>query len=151
MLRALEGYPPILHSLLLSLRAEVAMRRLQHLRCLTCIPFRYMYMICHSGLHIESMDFYGQKCQNDFFLATVNLHNVEQIWNYKWKGMTTRLWAAVKVTVWCLVMNNSWVNENTVSSSSELNHLFIADSLQLTNPTSRFGQQALQLPFHLRN
>ena len=44
--------------------------------------------------------------------------------------------------VWCLLMNNSWVNENTVSSSSELNHLFIADSLQLTNLTSRFGGAA---------
>ena len=42
--------------------------------------------------------------------------------------------------VWCLVMNNSWVNENTISSSSELNHLFIADSLQLTNLTSKFGR-----------
>ena len=31
---------------------------------------------------------------------------------------------------------------NTVSSSSELNHLFIADSLQLTNLTSRFGGAA---------
>ena len=47
---------------------------------------------------------------------------------------------ACKVTVWCLVMNNSGVNENTVSSSSELNHLFIADSLQLTNLTLRFGR-----------
>ena len=28
---------------------------------------------------------------------------------------------------------------NTVSSSSELNHLFIADSLQLTDLTSKFG------------
>ena len=28
---------------------------------------------------------------------------------------------------------------NTVSSSSELNHLFIADSFQITNLTSRFG------------
>ena len=36
-------------------------------------------------------------------------------------------------------MNKSLVNENTVSSSSELNHLFIADSLQLTDITSRFG------------
>ena len=36
-------------------------------------------------------------------------------------------------------MNNSRVNENTVSSSFELNHLFIADSLQLTDLTSRFG------------
>ena len=32
--------------------------------------------------------------------------------------------------------------ENTVSSSSELNHLFIADSLQLTSLTSRFGGEA---------
>ena len=48
----------------------------------------------------------------------------------------------IKVTVWCLVMNNSWVNENTVSSSSELIHLFITDSLQLTNLTSRFGGAA---------
>ena len=31
------------------------------------------------------------------------------------------------------------VNENTVSSRSELNHIFIADSLQLTSLTSRFG------------
>ena len=31
-------------------------------------------------------------------------------------------------------------NENTVSSSSELNHLFIADSLQLTTLTSRFAR-----------
>ena len=36
-------------------------------------------------------------------------------------------------------MNNSRVNENTVSSGSELNHLSIADSLQLSNLTSRFG------------
>ena len=41
-----------------------------------------------------------------------------------------------KVLVLCLVMNNSRVNENTVSSSSELNHHFIADSLQLTDLTS---------------
>ena len=31
------------------------------------------------------------------------------------------------------------INKNTVSSSSELDHLFIADSLQLTDLTSRFG------------
>ena len=31
------------------------------------------------------------------------------------------------------LMNNLRVNDNTVSSSSELNHLFIADSLQLTS------------------
>ena len=40
------------------------------------------------------------------------------------------------------MVNNSYVNENTVSSSSELNHLFIADSLQLANLTSRFGGAA---------
>ena len=32
------------------------------------------------------------------------------------------------------------LNENTISSGSELNHLFIADSLQLTNLTSKFGR-----------
>ena len=41
-------------------------------------------------------------------------------------------------------MNNSWVNENTLSSNtlsscSELKHLFLADSLQLTYLTSRLG------------
>ena len=48
----------------------------------------------------------------------------------------------------CLVM----INEITVSSSSELSHLFIADSFQLTNLTSNLEEQkALQLPFYLRN
>ena len=36
-------------------------------------------------------------------------------------------------------MNNSLVNENTVSSCSELKHLFLADSIQLTYLTSRLG------------
>ena len=40
---------------------------------------------------------------------------------------------------------------NTVSSSSELNHLFVADSLQLILLEGLEEQKALQLPFHLRN